>query len=201
MIADESDMRNYPCEFYGSSLLRDYMELEKVNNPNRPDFLPEPILERGFIIDIDFLSADNRIEIFKNMLHAVFSFEIERKRIIICDESENVIMWIAAVEYVLPLKIAFGINFFAYDFDPSLSASQICGVIPKGSRYTVESQGLHFVIDLYQNNCAEFDIDESYFDFIDTVMSFSYDSLWNFTFSLSKVISIIKRTKICIMHL
>lgn len=184
VLADESDLHNYPCEFYGSSLLRDHMEFEEVNNPNKPDFLPEPILERGFTVDIDavidFLSIDDRIEIFKNMLHAVLAFETERKRVVICDEPENIIMWIAAIEYVLPLKIALGINFSTYDFDPSLSVSQICGVIPKGSRYTVESQRLHFVFDLYQNNCAEFDKDENYFDFIDTSMSFSYDSLQDF---------------------
>lgn len=184
VLADESDMQNYPCEFYGSSLLRDHMEFEEVNNANRPDFLPEPILERGFAVDIDavidFLNVADRIEIFKNMLHAVLAFETERKRVVICDEPENIIMWIAAIEYALPLKIALGINFSTYDFDPSLSASQICGVIAKGSRYTAESQRLHFVFDLYQNNCAEFEKDEHYFDFIDTSMSFSYDSLQDF---------------------
>ena len=184
VLADESDMQNYPCEFYGSSLLRDHMEFEEVNNPNRPDFLPEPVLERGFAVDIDtvveFLSIDDRIEIFKNMLHAVLAFESERKRVVICDEPENIIMWIAAIEYALPLKIALGINFSTYDFDPSLSASQICGVIPKGSRYSADSQRMHFVFDLYQNNFVEFEKDEHYFDFIDTSMSFSYDSLQDF---------------------
>lgn len=184
VLADERDMQFYPCEFYGSSLLRDHMEFEEVNNPNRPDFLPEPVLERGFTVDIDtvtdFLSVDDRIEIFKNMLHAVLSFETERKRVVICDEPENIIMWIAAIEYALPLKTALGINFSTYDFDPSLSASQICGVILKGSRYTAESQRLHFVFDLYQNICAEFEKDENYFDFIDTSMSLSYDSLQDF---------------------
>ncbi len=184
IIADESDVQNYPCEFYGSSLLRDHMDFEEVNNPNRPDFLPEPVLERGFTVDIDivieFLSVDDRMEIFKNMLYAVFAFETERKRVVICDEPENIILWIAAIEYVLPLKMALGISFSTYDFDPSLSASQICGVIPKGSRYRVESQRIHFVFDLYQNSCEEFEKDELYFDFIDTSMSFSYDSLQDF---------------------
>ncbi len=184
VLADEAEMKNYPVEFYGGGLLRDHMEYDEVNNPNRPDFLPEPVLERGFAIDIDsvieFLSIDDRIEVFKNMLHAVLAFETERKRVVICDEPENVIMWIAAIEYALPLKAALGINFSTYDFDPSLSASQICGVIPKGTRYGADSQRLHFVFDLYQNSCVEFEKDEHYFDFIDTSMSFSYDSLQDF---------------------
>lgn len=184
IVFDEVDLQNYPCEFYGSRLLRDHMEYEEVNNPNRPDFLPEPVLERGFIIDIDvvidFLSVAERMEVFKNMLHAVLSFESQRKRVVICDEPENIILWIAAVEYTLPLKMALGINFTTYEFDPSLSASQICGVIPKGSRYNMESKRLHFVFDLYENSCAEFEKDEHFYDFIDTAMSFSYDSLQDF---------------------
>lgn len=184
ITVDESDMNNYPCEFYGSEMLRDRMEFEEVNNPERPDFLPEPVIERGFVVDIDsvieFLSIGDRIEIFKNMLCAVLAFETERKRVVICDEPENIIKWIAAIEYTLPLKTALKINFSTYDFDPSLSASQICGVIEKGSRYNQESQRLHFVFDFKQESYAEFEKDEHYFDFIDTSMSFSYDSLQDF---------------------
>lgn len=184
VLADENDIQNYPCEFYESNLLRDHMKFEEVNNPNKPDYLPKPILEPGSTVNIDtvieFLSVDDRIGIFKNMLHAVLAFETERKRVAICDKPENIIMWIAAIDYALPLKTALGINFSTYDFDPSLSASQICGVIPNGSHYTAESQRLHFVFDLYQNNCAEFEKDEQYFDFIDTSMSFSYESLQDF---------------------
>lgn len=184
IVADLMDMRNYPVEFYGSNLLRDHMEFGEVNNPNKPDFLPAPTLTRGFSIDIDtvveFLSSENRLEIYKNMLHAVLAFESERKRVVICDEEKNIILWIAAIEYALPLKIALNINFSTYDFDPSLSAAQICGVLPKGTRYTKESQKLHFVFDLYQNDCIEFEKDECFFDFIDTAMSFSFDSLQDF---------------------
>ncbi len=184
VLADEADMQNYPCEFYGSELLRDHMEFEEVNNPNRPNFLPEPTLKRGFVVDIDtvieFLSVDDRLVVFKDMLHAVLAFESERKRVVICDKPENIIMWIASIEYALPLKTALGINFSTYDFDPSLSASQICGVSPKGTRYNAESQRLHFVFDFYKNSYASFEKDECFFDFIDTAMSFSYDSLQDF---------------------
>ena len=184
VLADEADVHFYPCEFYGGSVLRDHMEFEEVNNPERPDFLPEPVLERGYTVDIDsvtdFLSVGDRTEIFKNMLYATLSFESERKRVVICDEPENIVMWIAAIEYALPLKMALNINFSTYDYDPALSASQICGVIPKGSRYSASDQNLHFVFDFYQNVYAKFDKDDRFFDFVDTAMSFSYDSLQDF---------------------
>jgi len=164
--------------------LRDHMEFEEVNNPEKPDFLPVPQLERGYGVDIDniidFLSVDGRMEVYKNMLHAVLAFEKERKRVVICDEPENIIMWIAAIQYAIPLKAALNINFTTYEFDPSLSASQICGVVPNGTRYNSESHRLHFVFDLLQNQCAEFEKDNEFFEFVDTSMSFSYDTMQDF---------------------
>ncbi len=184
VVADEMDFMNYPCEFYGGSLLRRYMEFEEVNNPNPPDFLPTPILEKGYIIDVDtvleFLSIGDRLDIYKNMLCAMLAFEKERKRIVICDIPENIIIWIAALEYAVPLKMALDINFTTYEFDPSLSASQICGVVKSGTRYTTESKRQHFVFDLYQNDCVEFDKDSEFYDFIDTAFSLSFESIQDF---------------------
>lgn len=184
VYCDDGNLPYYPAEFFGSSMLRDHMEYDEVNNPDKPDFLPEPVCERGYLVDIDavieFLGIEDRLEIFKNMLHAVLAFETERKRVVICDEPENVILWIAAIQYALPLEFALGINFSTYEFDPSLSYSQICGVIPKGTRYTPESRKLHFTFDLYDQVCAEFDKDIHFFDFIDTAFSFSYESLQDF---------------------
>lgn len=184
IVADEADLENYPCEFYGGDLLRKRMEFEEVNNPNPPDFLPTPVLEKGYLIDVEsvmeFLSVSNRLEIYKNMLYAMLVFEKERKRVVICDESENIIMWIAALEYAVPLKMALNINFTTYEFDPSLSASQICGVVESGTRYTPENKRLHFVFDLYQNDCAEFDKEPEFYDFVDTAFSLSFESIQDF---------------------
>ncbi len=184
VVADELDLENYPCEFYGGNLLRKRMEFEEVNNPNPPDFLPTPVLEKGYMIDVEavmeFLSVNNRLEIYKNMLYAMLAFEKERKRVVICDESANIVMWIAALEYAVPLKMALDINFTTYDFDPSLSVSQICGVVESGTRYTPESKRLHFVFDLYQNDCVEFDKEPEFYDFIDTAFSLSFESIQDF---------------------
>lgn len=178
------DLEGYPAEYYGGGMLRTEMTFEEVNNPNRPDYLPEPVLERGFGTDIsaitDFLSEGDRLEVYKNMLYAMLSFQRERKRVVICDEPGSIILWIAALEYALPRKNALNINFSTYDYDPSLSAARICGVVPEGTAYTPESRRLHFTFDLLAGQTAEFEKDPEFFDFIDTVMSFSYESLQDF---------------------
>lgn len=184
VVAGREDMLHYPCEFYGSGLLRDHMEYEEVNNPQRPEYLPAPVLERGYAVDIDrvveFLGVEGRMEILKNMVCAVLSFETERKRLLICDEPENILLWIAAVEYTLPLPAALDLNFTTYAFDPSLSASQICGVVPQGTRFGPESARQHFVFDLLGDSCPELEKDGRYYDFLETSLSFSYDSLEDF---------------------
>lgn len=187
IICDEAEYTSYPCEFYGSEMLRDSMAYEEVNNPENPHFLPTPELLRGYRFDInnviEFLGEDDRMDIFKNMLHAMLSFESERKRIVICDKADNIIMWIAALEYTLPLKIALNINFTTYEYDPSLSRSQICGVVPNGTKYNpeaYESLRPHFVFDLYRNDTVDLNIRGEFYDFIEVAMSFSYDILKSF---------------------
>lgn len=181
---DPEDLEGYPAEYYGGEMLRTKMAFEEVNSPNRPDYLPGPVLERGSGTDIsaitDFLSEENRLEVYKNMLYAMLSFQRERKRVVICDEPEHIILWIAALEFALPRKNALNVNFSTYDYDPSLSAARICGVAPEGTAYTPESRRLHFTFDLLAGQTEELEKDPEFFDFIDTVMSFSYESLQDF---------------------
>lgn len=184
VASHNEDIQNYPCEFFGSSMLRDCMDFNEVNNSNTPNFLPTPLLETGSVISIynviSFLQEGNRMDIFKNMLHAMFSFETARKRLVICDEPENIIMWIAGLEYVLPLNNAKKINFSTYTYDPSLSDSQICGVIPTGSRYSLDNANQHLTFDLINNSCVEFEKDEIFYRFIDVAFNVSVDSLYEF---------------------
>lgn len=184
IVVDEPDLVSYPCEFFGSQVLRNRMEFEEVNNPNTPDYLPVPVLEKGYAVDIDsvvdFLSVSSRLDVYKEMLFAMLAFEDQRKRVVICDEPENIIMWIAALEYALPLRNIVNINFTTYEYDPSLSASQICGVVSEGTRYDNDSSRLHFVFDFFKNQYPEFEKDNDFFEFIDTAFSLSYDSLCDF---------------------
>ena len=69
----------------------------------------------------------------------MLKFHSEKKRLVICDEKENIIKWIAALQYALPMDIAKRVNFTTYDFDPELSSFQICGVVSEGTHYNVSN--------------------------------------------------------------
>lgn len=187
IVCDFSDFDVYPCELYASISLRSSMKYEEVNNPNPPAYLPTPELITGYVIDpdsiIEFLGIADNLERYKQMVTAMLRFQTEKKRIIICDEPENIAKWIAALHYTLPLDIAKKVNFTTYEFDPELSPSQICGVIPEGTRYNCEnyiSSNRHFVFDFINNQFTSIDADNVMMDFLDTSFSFSYDSLTDF---------------------
>lgn len=181
---DPEETACYPAEYYGSGMLRSSMRFEEVNDPERPPYLPAPQLYPGSAVDIyavqNFLNGDDRMRVYKTMLCAMLSFEEARKRVVICDDPQNIILWIAALQYALPLKNALSINFSTYDFDPALSSSQVCGVVPGGTQYGPESHRQHFVFDLFQERMPELELDPDFYDFIDAAMSFSYESLQDF---------------------
>lgn len=185
VLCRQEELPDYPCRYYGSEMLRTSMDPEEVNNPGCPDFLPTPVLTTGSAVDVDavvdFLGEEDRMEVYLNMLCAMLRFESERKRVVICDTPENIILWIGALEFALPLNNVRGINFTTYEYDPALSASQICGVVPEGTAFTEESRQQHFVFDLLGGRCEELgDKDPDFFDFVDTAMSFSFDALVDF---------------------
>ncbi len=180
----EDDIDGYPCEFFGSESLRDHMEHGEVNNPDPPAFLPTPVLERGYAVTVEniiaFLSEENRLEIYKDMLCAMLSFEEEHRRVLICDRRENNVLWIAALEYALPRKTAMRIDFSTYTFDPSLSFARICGVEREGTRFNYEMARQNYTFDFFSNDYPQLEKDAEFFSFIDIAMSFSYESLQDF---------------------
>lgn len=187
IVCDFSELDVYPCELYAGISLRNSMEYEEVNNPNPPDYLPEPELVKGYVIHPDsvaeFLGIADNLEKYKQMVAAMLKFSSEKKRIVICDAPENIAKWIAALHYALPLEIAKKVNFTTYEFDPELSPSQICGVISEGSRYHCEnyiSSNRHYVFDFLQNQFTNVEAEDVLLDFLDAAFSFSYDSLVDF---------------------
>lgn len=196
IVCDFSDFDIYPCEMYAGTALRRSMEFEEVNNPDPPAYLPVPELTRGYVIDpesiSEFLGIGENMEYYKQMVAALLRFPVEKKRIVICDEPDNIVKWIAALHYTMPLDIAKRINFTTYEYDPELSPAQICGVISEGSRYNVSgyiSSNRHYVFDFVNHQFSLIEAGDILMEFLDTAFSFSYDSLTEFhDFVLQKTI-------------
>ena len=187
ILCDFDDFNIYPCELYGGTVLRSRMEYEEVNNPNTPPYLPEAELIKGYIIDpdsvVEFLGIADHLDYFKKMFAALLAFPIEKKRLVIHDEKENIAKWIAALHYSLPLDIAKKVNFTTYEYDPELSPARICGVVEEGTKYNCDeyiASERQFVFDFIRYKFSPVEASNILMDFLDTSFSFSYDSLVDF---------------------
>lgn len=187
IVCDFEDFDVYPCEMYGSTALRSGMRYEEVNDPNPPAHLPVPELTKGERIDAgsvaEFLGIGGNLESYKKMAAAMLRFRAEKKRILICDEPDNIVRWIAALHYALPLDIAKGVSFTTYEHNPELSPAQICGVVPEGSRYSAGeyiASGRYYVFDFFRGEAAQAGAEDPFLDFLDTAFSFSFEILREF---------------------
>ena len=184
VLCEPSDLTDYPVRYYGSAMLRSRMKPEEVRSSERPAFLETPDVMPGSAITpqrvMDFLCASDRLEVYKKMLAAMLAYGRERKRLVICDEPENSILWIAALQFSLPLEAALSVNFATYEYDPGLSAARICGVVPSGTSYQAEQAGKHFTFDLLHGIMPDIEADGEFFDLMDRGMFISFEQIQAF---------------------
>ncbi|MDP4145767.1 MAG: hypothetical protein Q8936_14980 [Bacillota bacterium] len=70
-----------------------------------------------------------KINILKNMINIMIQNTAQERRIIVCDEKENLKHWIAAIQMSLPLKLAQLNSFTAYVHEPMDNHIEICGMV------------------------------------------------------------------------
>lgn len=184
---NRDDLKFYPLQLYGS---RDFMmsiNTAEVDGTREPEYLPEvKSVELGDQINIDTIQeflGDERMDMFCHLLAAVLHRD-EIHKVILYDTHENIIKWIAAVEFSLPLQCAREITFSSYERDPMLSEFDIRGAVvgmSSGDCYSYTADGQFYVFDGVHKECPEFDISADYFQYgINMGLDFSYDALVEF---------------------
>ncbi|MCL2362523.1 MAG: hypothetical protein FWC73_12025 [Defluviitaleaceae bacterium] len=178
LLCDPHDIKTYPMEYYGTLLTTPPPE---TKTSAVPDYLPEPILEKGNIVSlgavIDFLEVDNRKDVLKKMAAAMLQYSRTRKPVVILDSHANTQLWIAALHYTLPLHIALGVDFSTYEYDPSASPSRICGVLRDGTAFDIQSQNAYFIFDVEQNEFTDIGRDNSFENrVLDMITDFEFEN-------------------------
>ena len=196
VIYDVTDASFYPCDMYDSNTLRETLTTEEVGSNDAPDYLPAPTLQKGSMINegsiSEFLNEeDDRSEIFKMMLYALLHYKSDNKKIIICDDEKNIVFWIAALEYAVPLKLAVDISFTTYTYNPLTAPFMICGVYPPNVKNGITRKTEYDYNDPKQRNeCIIFDLKNniipddadfelnSFYDFVELMLlSDSYPAI------------------------
>ena len=182
VICNPEDMTAYPAEYYGGDLLRSSMAFEEVNSPDPPPELPAPVLERSFVVTVsavaDFLAEAGRMEVYRQMLCATLSFGRLPKRVVILDNPEHMILWIAALGYALPRRNAMEVEFSTYEYAPALSPARVCGAVRAGTQ--LGDGGQHFLFDLLDGHTPALEPDQAFSEFIEDALLHSRERLWEF---------------------
>lgn len=168
-----SDLEHYPADgFCWEGFLDDLPESEK-NRETAPDYLAAVSLEKVFAgVSFsaekigEFLWEDpDRGFYLKRMIRGVFDYFTTGKRILVCDEKENLPFWIAAVTHGFPLYLAKEITFTTYAFDPVETDWILCGTAGSGTAYSVETArnyGIFQIFDFKNNYFSEGNGEGSY---------------------------------------
>ena len=183
ILFSDEDSGVYPCEFIGSPSFLTAAAADAVNSVSGVGYMGAPVLQTGTEVTINkvmkFLSVPGNFDIFRSMLWALMHKDETKRRIIICDEQENTVLWISALNYALPLSYAKKVSFSTYAYDPRTADVDICGVVAKCTAYDrsfYENDGF-FVFDLTTGECFDpgvYQEDVDFFAFLEETMLHNY---------------------------
>lgn len=179
----------YPAEFFASESFRSSMGFDEVNLETKPPYLDDVELGTGHIISMDtvsmFLREQERLDVLKRMAACLLAKPRDGKRILINDSGPNIIKWIAALHYVLPLRCAENVSFISYLYNPMESTWDIVGIVEEGTLFP-PTQPEYVLFDLINGSVPSVSTDTEFSDFLELAFSVSPDSLHNFHAFLDK---------------
>ncbi len=185
---DPEDIRVYPMQLYDSPDFLSSLSREELDGSKQVEYLPEVKQVRpGTAINIEriqeFLGDSDRMEFFCHLLAAVLARD-EIHKVIIYDTHENILLWLAAIQFALPLQSAIEVSYSSLEHNPTMSEFDIRGAVPglsKGKLKDYSNGGQFYVFDGMSMYYPKFDISADYFqDGIQMCLAYAYDSLEEF---------------------
>lgn len=183
-------MDAYPCRFLASPSFLTWMDAETARRDERPALL-EPLdiaPSDGITIDKvrEFLDEDDHGDTAQLLLESLIADGDDgfSRKILINASEHDFALWIAAMQYALPVRQALTYGFSSYEYDPLRSPFHLIRVVD-GMNGSIDSPALSY--------CDIFDIDAERFpgreygegldgfaDFIITMLRYSQDGLDSF---------------------
>lgn len=177
-VVPDEDESELPIEYYRSpSFLSNTEQLAD-------GYCDDDALALGTNVNVNkvmkFISS-GRENIFAQLVKRVLVCRRNKQRIIIADSPDNVPLWIGAVSYALPKKLAKSVTFCTYEFDPMTAQTDICGAMPDGTAYSPDrcDEG-HVIFDAYAEIYPDDELNEDYFKFLINGMTHDYSEIEKF---------------------
>jgi len=191
IVFPESECDVNPGLLVGSSKFVSSIDPQIVRQDVRPEALPLIEIsadETGKMEEIqDFLSSDYRSGIFSQMLACLLNATDKKtgraKRLIIHDDPENIQMWISSLLVSFPTKLALGLNYSTYEYNPESSVARIVGAAAD-TEYDLSKRasGQDYYFDMIANVIDDetFDDVNDYCDFVCDSLQYSWENLHAF---------------------
>lgn len=189
---EKEDLTIYPMQMYGSSDFLTAIDNADVDGTNEVDYLPTiKEAQSGDFVSVEVIQeflgetdekGEDRMDMFCNLLAAVLKRD-EIHKVIIYDTHENILKWIASVEYALPLKCAREISFSSYEKDPTMAEFDIRGAVLGMSQGSPEEYGQtdqFYVFDGIYKNYSKFDVNSDFYQFGICMGMIAYEALQEF---------------------
>lgn len=194
LAGDLTDLGGFPCMYYQSESLKVPYTPKDFCSSIKPDYMtPLQSLYPGDGITKEsvsaFLAEDrDRIGILKKMAYCLLRYQTEGdggygKNLVICDDHETVIYWIAALSFLFSPELAKEISFSTYEYSPMGAGYRICGAFPKGTDYEPGvSYRESYVFDLLNQEFEETDHreDQEFYGFLVNSFLYAPDKLEHF---------------------
>lgn len=176
----------YPIQLYGSPVFRDRLTQDEANTDDAPspllpidlkDISPNGNLDVNVITDF---IEEYGIENLKDMLTAILSYEQSHRRLILCDEQENIPYWIGAIQMAFPVRLAHTLTFTTYTYDPEGMNALICSTPRNGGRFAFTETQRNFqysLFDFVQGESSEMEGAYKFNQVVDIGYSISRDNL------------------------
>ncbi|MBU3191644.1 hypothetical protein K9O30_05510 [Clostridium bowmanii] len=175
LLFEKGELPFHPIQMYGSEVFKNKLTTEEEDESQIGflEALQQVPLGKSITLESvsEFLkgvSVTKRSKSFKNMMNAVIEYNKEKKKIVFCDNNENNVYWIAALQMCLPLKFSRLLTFTTYSNDCENANYIICGTSGEGTKVNFKDCN-----NIYKYNA---------FDFIN-----GYSSDLNHDFNFSKL--------------
>lgn len=166
LLMPVADVTEYPCTFIDSPSLMTWIDVERVRSGDKPDYLDAVDVQPNGWCSIDevsrFLGEDDNEEAFKLMLRCLLEREKDglTRRIIIKDSAQHFALWVAALEYALPLRQALDWGFSFYEYDLSRTSSDVIRAVD-GMEQSLDEMEYDLVFDMERGTMPSLDDDVS----------------------------------------
>lgn len=155
VVTDPNDFEFFPPIMYWRHPFWKKQDAEaRLDIPLEPAFEQDPSLTLEQIWP--FLASKKRKTWFIQLLSAVINYDLEKRPIIILDDTENIALWIAAITFALPPIYRHYLTFATYHHDPYQSTFRITGTTQDSKfRFSHDEYISHFILNAYTEQVSD----------------------------------------------